>query len=72
MKTRNTSRLLIVPDHHSKTIEIYLDKSKKIYLSLAILLIFSVSVFIGFRFNFYRDQVYALLNDQTLNSSSIN
>jgi murein DD-endopeptidase MepM/ murein hydrolase activator NlpD len=72
MKTRNSGRLLIVPDHHGKTIEICLDKSKKVYLSLAILLIFSVSVFIGFRYAFYRDQVYALLNDQTLNSSSIN
>jgi hypothetical protein len=72
MRSRNSVKLLIVPDHHGQTIEIYLDKSKKIYLSLAILLIFSVAVFVGFRFVFYRDQVYALLNNQILNSSSIN
>jgi hypothetical protein len=72
MKARNTCRLLIVPDHNGKTIEIYLDKSKKIYLSLSLFLVLSIAVFIGFRFNFYREQVYALLNDQTLNSSSIN
>lgn len=72
MKTRNAGRLLIVPDHNGKTIEINLNKSKKVCLSLVIFLMFSTSVFVGFRYVFYRDQVYALLNDQTLNSSSIN
>lgn len=72
MKTRINGKLLIVPDHHGKTIEIHLDKSKKIYLSLFLFLIISLSSFIGFRYAFYRDQVYALLNNQTLNSSSIN
>ncbi len=72
MKAQTSSKFLIVPDHQGRTIEIFLNRPKKVFISISLAVIFLLSFFAWQRYVFYRDQVFALINDHSVNSSSIN
>ncbi len=72
MKSKNSGKILIVPRHHGKTIEFKFDRTKKIMIALSCIFVLTFSWFVASRYIFYRDQVYALLYDYSINSSSIN
>ncbi len=72
MKPHSSGKILFVPSRHGKTIEFKLDRPKKMVFAVSLILLISFGWFISARYIFYRDQVYALLYDYSVNSSSIN
>ena len=71
MSREKSCKFVIVPDHQGKTIEICINRKKTVLISLCLLSLTFFVLFMVYRYHFYRDQVYALINHHSLNNSSI-
>lgn len=65
-------KILLVPDFNGKTIQIPLFNHTKWVLSILLLVVLSFSALSIYQYNFYRKQLYSLMDEQTVTSKSMN
>jgi hypothetical protein len=72
VKGKTVGKILLVPDFNGKTIQILLFSHTKWILSVLLLLIISFSALSIYQYNFYRKQLYSLMDEQSITSKSMN
>ena len=72
MKSKKYSKILIIPDNKSKTMELKITKKGRNIFFAGIIIALLFLSYVTYKYNFYKSRVLALLNDESISISSIN